>query len=108
MQLKEFISSTLIEIYEGIKTARLQTNNVIATQYWNRGAESAEKEINFKLYIYTEDTASNEKNGHVGGGIKVLSGHIDSKNSDSSKNARYHEINFSVPYNPHYFSIEKK
>lgn len=102
MELREFVRTTLIEIMQGVQDAQL---------YWTSGenkgainpifgeispATTTFQEINFDVAV----TATDQKSGGVGGGIKVFSVNLSGEAQKSLSNSTVSRVVFKVPFLP--------
>lgn len=111
MELKEFITATLVEIQEGVQDAIEQCQNkklsgVINPAYTSNGAITAShisshtQNVEFDIAVTTEATTINEEKGTIKGGIKVVSGSVDKSDSDKESDSKSSRIKFSIPIIP--------
>lgn len=116
MELKDFISTTIISICEGIAKAKEHTNdkykNCIVAPGRINGYEVGNRpderyNIDFEICVTTEKS----KDGKTGGGLKlkIFDMGADIEKNTTNKNGRtdVNRIKFSVPYLPQGFLVPK-
>lgn len=109
MELKEFVSQTLISIIEGVTDAQKKseehaalvnpgglmrnTSNVSANSIWDNRNNNYAQSVSFDIAVTAEDTATG------GAKIKVLAGILggDVGGEKGNKNSVASRIQFSVP-----------
>ena len=102
MELKEFITSTLDEIQQGVQAAINQTIESgvggAINPNWNESNNHGAliQKINFDIAV----TVADEENSGTKGGIKVVGLSIGGEESASSKISRISRIQFSIPIIP--------
>lgn len=114
MQLKSFISDTLVQIQEGVNdaiehTVKNKSGGVINPKFINddvpthislRGAEYPDprlvREVEFDIAV----TASEKDSGGKEAGIKVLSVSLGGSNATESVNNTVSRIKFTIPFAP--------
>lgn len=111
MELKEFITATLVEIQQGVQDAiyeceQLKLKGVINPIYSADGNISSQhisshrQNVDFDIAVTTENSSSSQQDGKVKGGIKVLSGSIDKSDTEKESDSKSSRIKFSIPIIP--------
>lgn len=112
LELKDFISSTIIAICEGIAEAKEQTNSkyencIIAPGHINGkpvGRNPIDRyAIDFEVCVTVED--NNSKTGGMAAKLSVLN--FDKNITAESNTVHVNRIKFSVPYLPQGFIVKK-
>jgi len=110
MELKDFISTALIEICEGIALAKSEVKNcaiapttitspaVTNTRDTTRSITEVEK-VSFEICVTVEDSSASQKGKGIGI-LKVVSANINSQQQENQKNININKISFSVPFVP--------
>lgn len=111
MELKQFITATLVDINQGVYDAIMELKesqlgaaiNPIYSkdgQLNNGHIPKHLQQVEFDIAITTENDTTTESKGAVKGGIKVLSGSYDNSTLDKESDTKYSRIKFSVPIIP--------
>lgn len=103
MELKDFISKTIVDIQQGvqeaIQTVQNDKTNGVINPVWgnvNRITVRNIREVNFDIAV----TVSEKKEGGIGAGINVMGVKIGGDGSKGSENSNVSRINFTVPIIP--------
>ena len=102
MELKEFISSTLSEIQEGVQMAIDKTIKGKVSGAINPNFESSNRDksliqnISFDIAV----TVSDEEKAGINGGIKVVGISLGGQDNVTSSTSRVSRIQFSIPVIP--------
>ena len=103
MELKDFISQTLVEIQAGVqdainKTIANDTRGAINPVWGARDAISRQdiQKVNFDIAV----TISEKSAGNAEGGIKVVALKIGGGISESTETSNVSRIQFSIPIIP--------
>ena len=105
MQLKDFISTALVDIYQGIKEAKQKIGDeVIAPEYFrcihdHKNPIHSVEYINFEVCITTEDSTNKKLDGDLGI-IKIVSASVGAKKESKNSNTEVNKLSFRVPYYP--------
>lgn len=99
MELKDFISSTLVQIQEGVNQAMVQVrsdanNGMINPEF--TGAYPSKQTVHFDIALTTSDE---DKSG-AKGGIKVAGLSIGAEGSQATKSSSVSRVQFSIPFVP--------
>lgn len=100
MNLKEFVSETLVEIQEGVqaaiqRTRELKTSGVI-NPVWGTSRDVGVdhvKEVKFDIAVTVSDKSSEK----LGGGIKVIGLYFGGDASEAEERSHVSRIQFTVP-----------
>jgi hypothetical protein len=111
MDLKSFISSTLVQIQEGVQDAIDQTTEKglegsVNPKYTvsNNPSLGQTQDVKFDIAV----TASDEDKAGVNGGIKVVGISFGGDASSTTKMSQISRIQFSIPVTPPTTHIQKK
>jgi len=96
MELKEFISSALLSVVNGVKDANSEIDcfELSGSVHSRKDVDGAK--VDFDLSVVVEQ--SHEKGSEKGGGVKIqiLSAGINLQNKENEKNQSVQSIKFSV------------
>lgn len=103
MQLKDFISTALVDICQGIAEAQKEINSsAIAPQMTElSGPKHAIEQINFEVCVTVDNVdSSKDAKGHKLGILKVISAEIGKSTHTETKSntISVNKISFNVPY----------
>lgn len=103
MELKDFISKTIVEICEGIRdaqgaTRKLTNNTPIAPAYLDGRSVLSKADDRITFDVSVSFSEASEK--HKGGGVKIQVINADVDRVSSSSTETTNRIQFSVPYYP--------
>lgn len=113
MELKEFISTTISEICDGIAVAKAQVNNKFANCIVAPGHINGESvgnrpedryDIDFDVCVTVEE--SGHKNGSLSAKLKVIN--FDKNSGTNNNTVHINRVRFSVPYLPQGFIVKSK
>jgi len=112
MELKDFITATLVEINQGVQASieqlKEQDISCAINPAWvgdkgtidSHHVDSHLQKVDFDIAVTTENSNSNTEKGAIKGGIKVIAGSIDKTNTDKDLDSKTSRIKFSVPFIP--------
>lgn len=111
MELREFITATLVEIQQGVQEAineceEKKIAGVINPIYSKTGNISSQhiashrQNVDFDIAVTTENSSSSQEAGKMKGGIKVISGSIDKSDTEKESDSKSSRIKFSIPIIP--------
>jgi len=96
ISLKDFISSTLVEIAEGVKDAKGKTDISIAPGKMNKIMQSEPQMVKFSLNVEVFESDASSKERSLGL-IKVITAGVKNNSENNSTRSSSQSIEFSVP-----------
>lgn len=92
MEIKEFISETLVQINEGIKSAKDKSGK----RYYVSNGSTGVKGVSFSLAVTSSTSKSETKQKGGGAHIKVLEAKLQNENTDSRLLESLSRLEFNV------------
>lgn len=105
MELKDFISTVLIDICDGIAMAKSQVKDCAISPGRVMGKDVYEvQQISFDISVTVDETTKSTLASKGGLSIKVISASIGGDTENMSNKINVNRLTFSVPYIPHAIS----
>jgi hypothetical protein len=92
MEIKDFVSETLIQINEAMKDTKQKTG---VSHSVSRGVKGGQG-VSFSLAVTNSDNKESSKGGKAGLSIKVLEAKLDSSGKSNSSSETVSRIEFTV------------
>ncbi|KRA57395.1 hypothetical protein ASD89_06900 [Caulobacter sp. Root656] len=107
MELREFVTNTLVQILEGVGDAQEQLGKTgkrgIVNPTWGGGEKLYEHVQNVSFDVAV--TVASKAEGGANAGIKVLAIDIGAKGSIETQNSNVSRVAFSIPILPTYTAV---
>lgn len=92
MELKTFITNTLLDITQGVEDANKLSNRFHLSGYKHSATEQSGQKIEFDLSIVVKESSENDING----GIKLAIFNLGAGTKTSESNQNIHKLKFDV------------
>lgn len=118
MELKEFITASLVEIQQGVQDAinvchQEKISGVINPAVSDTGSitsihiSSHIQKVEFDIAVTTENSNTSQESGNMKGGIKVLSGSVDKSATEKDSDSKSSRIKFIIPIIPPVTAVDQ-